>query len=182
MHLLDVCLIIDVSAVRFGLGFSHDAFNLCTSHVHAFFMHTFFLFFPIISMCCVLLCSFSFSQIDCTMAPKQRKSTPAQNLLHGSGSSSSDFCVPSHIQFHDEKAKPTSLRTSRTVVFIRNAKSFCRISLTLHYPMSFELRDRNLYVRNPCVFLSCLYKSSTPTYMALILLCLSSLCDFEVHV
>ena len=39
------------------------------------------------------------------MAPKQRKSTPARNPLCGSKSSSSDPSIPSHIQFHDKKAK-----------------------------------------------------------------------------
>ena len=76
----------------------------------------------------------------------------------------------------------TSLRTSRLVAFIWNARFFCRISLTLRYPMSFELEDGNLYVRNPCVVLSCLYRSSTPTYTASIPLCLSLLRNFEVHV
>ena len=48
-----MCLIIDVSAAKFGLGFSCNAFIFYTSHVHAFFMHTFFLLFPILSMCYV---------------------------------------------------------------------------------------------------------------------------------
>ena len=56
MHLLDVCLIKLVSAVRFGLGFTHDVFNFCTSHGHASFMHTFFLFlFYFELMLCFLL-------------------------------------------------------------------------------------------------------------------------------
>ena len=60
--ILDVCdYLFLLSAVRFGLGFTHDTFNLCTSHVHAFFMHTFFLFFPILSMCCVSFYSLSLS-------------------------------------------------------------------------------------------------------------------------
>ena len=96
-----------VSAVRFGLGFSHNAFKFCTSHVHAFFMHTFFIFIPILSMCCVLFflslsLSLSLSLIDYVMAPKQCKSTLARNRLQGSGSSSS---IPFHIQIHDKKAK-----------------------------------------------------------------------------
>ena len=40
---------------------------------------------------------------DFSMAPK-RKSTPSQNSLHFGASSSSDP-TPSHVQFHDEKAK-----------------------------------------------------------------------------
>ena len=76
----------------------------------------------------------------------------------------------------------TSLRTSRLVAFIWNARFFCRISLTLRYPMSFRLRDGNFSVRNPFVVPSCLYRSSTPTYTASIPLCLSLLRDSKVHV
>ena len=39
------------------------------------------------------------------MEPKLRKSTPAQNPLYGSKSSSYDPSIPSHIQFRDKKAK-----------------------------------------------------------------------------
>lgn len=39
------------------------------------------------------------------MTPKQHKSTPAQNPLHGFGSSSSIPPIPFHIRFSDEKAK-----------------------------------------------------------------------------
>ena len=84
--------------------FTHDAFNFCTSHVYAFFMHT-FLFFPILS--CAVLCSLSLSlsRIDCAMAPKAHKSTLARNPLQGFGSSSFDPPVPIHIRFCDEKAR-----------------------------------------------------------------------------
>ena len=80
------------------------------------------------------------------------------------------------------RLRQTSLRTSRPGAFIQNARSFCQISLTLRYSMSFELVDRNLYVRNPCSVMSCLYRSSTPTYTTLIPLCLNSLCNSEVHI
>ena len=70
MHLLDVCLIKLVSAIRFGLGFTHDVFNFCTSHGHASFMHTFFLFlfYSELVLCFLLFCyvlfSLSLSQIE----------------------------------------------------------------------------------------------------------------------
>ena len=64
MHFRIVCLIKLVSAIRFGLGFTHDVFNFCTSHVNLFFMQTFFLFFPILNLCCVSILSFSLSQIE----------------------------------------------------------------------------------------------------------------------
>ena len=40
MHFRRMYLIINMSDDRIGLGFSYDAFNLCMSHVHAFFIHT----------------------------------------------------------------------------------------------------------------------------------------------
>ena len=50
--------------------------------------------------------SLSLSLIDYVMAPKQRKSIPAQSLLQGFGSSSSSIPpVPSLFWFRDEKAK-----------------------------------------------------------------------------
>ena len=76
----------------------------------------------------------------------------------------------------------TSLRTSNPLGFIRNARSFYRISPTLCYPMSFVLRDGNLYERNPRLVPLCLYRSFTPTYMAMIPLCLILLPHSEVHV
>ena len=80
MHFRIVCLIKLVSAIRLDWISAHDAFNFCTSHVHAFFMRTFSLFIPILS-CVVFLfflsLSLSLSQIDCAMAPKQHKSTLA---------------------------------------------------------------------------------------------------------
>ena len=82
---------------------------LLNSHVTCLcIFHAYVLFFPILSMCCVLLSlslSLSLSRIDYVMAPKQHKSTPAQNPLQGSRSSSSNPFIPFHIRFHDKKAK-----------------------------------------------------------------------------
>ena len=108
MHFRIVCLIKLMSAARLDQVSAHDTFNFCTSHVHAFFFHAYVLsFLPFLSMCCVSFCSLSLSlslsQIDCVIAPKQHKSTPAQNPLQGFGSSSS--FPPSHIRFRDKKAK-----------------------------------------------------------------------------
>ena len=47
----------------------------------------------------------SYFQIDCAMAPKAHKSTPARNPLQGSGSSSSDLISPLNVWFRDEKAQ-----------------------------------------------------------------------------
>ena len=102
------------------------------------------------------------------------------------------FVVPSHpiliLLIHlisdsvMRRPTQTSLRTSKTVAFIWNAKSFCQISPTLRYPMSFGLEDRNLFVRNLCVVPLCLFKSFTPIYTTSIHLCLNLFLHSEVHV
>jgi len=55
-------------------------------------------------MIVVLFVSLSFSN-RLHMAPKACKSTPSQNPLQGSDSSSSDLIPPPHVRFHDEKAQ-----------------------------------------------------------------------------
>ena len=76
----------------------------------------------------------------------------------------------------------TSLRTSRNVVFIRNARLFCWILLTLLYLKSFGLEIGNLYLRDPRGVPSCLFRSFTPTYMTSIPLCLCLFLHSEVYV
>ena len=151
------------------------------SHVLALFMHTYFSFSLFIVWDCVSVLSF----LSLSLSLSNRTSLWHLNREHPFRLGTL-FKVPGHplrlfLLFHltsssvMRRPRRTSLRTSRTVVFIRNARSFCWISLTLRYPMSFRLRDGNLYVRNSCVVLSCLYRSSTPTYTASIPLCLNSL-------
>ena len=151
------------------------------SQVHAFFMHTFFLFFPILNLCLSLSLSLSLSltQTDCVMAPKQRKSTPARNLLQGAGSSSSDSPVPLDIRFRDEKVKTDFFENFQ---FNRNTRLFCQTLLTLIYPKSFGLEVGNFYLRDPQGVPSCLFRSFNLTYMTLIPLCLSLLLYSKVHV
>ena len=130
MHFRIVCLFKLMSVVRFGLSFTHDVFDLCTLHVHAFFMDTFFLFFPILSMCCVLSSlSLSLSLSDRTFLwhPNRENLLLLETL----------FVVLGHPLlfplFHlisgsvIRRPRWTSLRTFKIVVFIRNARSFCRI-------------------------------------------------------
>ena len=83
------------------------------SHVHAFSsIRTFNSIYLVISNawyfsdCLPLFLSFFPSYISCVMAPK-RKSTPSRNPLHSRASSSSSLSdpTPSHVRFHDEKAK-----------------------------------------------------------------------------
>ena len=81
---------------------------------------------------CDVFCSLSLSLslflswIDCAMAPKARKSTPARNHFPGSGPSSSDHVPPLDVQFCDEKAQKDFLENFQ--------KSWCS-SGALGYPI-----------------------------------------------
>ena len=145
------------------------------SCIHSFLIYSVHVFPSVLSL--------SLSRIDCVMAPKQYKSILAKNPYMVLGYLLLLF-LPYLLIFSSmmRRLRQTSLRTSRFVAFIRNARSFCQFFSTLCYPMSFGLGDGNLSVRNPCIVLSCLFKSFTPTYTAPIPLCLSLLLHSKVHV
>ena len=179
MHLLDVCLIIVVSVVRFGLGFTHNAFKLsCHMFMHFSCICTslfLFLWFEIMFLFCLLSFSLSLSNRTSLWHPNRENPFELGTLFKVPGH-------PLHLFLLFYLTSDSVMRRPRQTALRPNAKSFCQISTTLRYPMLFELEDGNLYVRNPCVVLSCLYRSSTPTYTASIPLCLSLLRNFEVHV
>ena len=111
------------------------------SHVHAFSCICTFnsLYFDI--HCAVgtflivsLSLSISLSYVSCFMAPK-RKSILSQNPLHSGASSP---LILHLLLFSSMIREPTrtSWRISLDEAFIQNAKSFCLISLTLHFPLS----------------------------------------------
>ena len=75
----------------------------------------------------------------------------------------------------------TSQRRFLDEAFIRNAKSFCRTSPTLTYPLSFTVRVGSYCVTSRSLVHPCLYKSSTSTCMDLIIQFLSLLLVFEVR-
>ena len=92
-------------AARFGLGWTYDAIIFSTSHIHAYFMHTYPFFSFFILYCDYVLFFFSLSlslSNKLHMAPKQ-KSTSTWNPFC-SGSSSSTDLPPLHVRFSDEKA------------------------------------------------------------------------------
>ena len=107
MH-LDVCYLSVCWYVWIGLSPWCNLF--CMSHVHTFPMHTYLLFsiFDIIDVawdfsdCSFLFLPLFLFMLVVSMAPK-RKSTPAQNLLRSSASSSSNPS-PSNVRFHDDDA------------------------------------------------------------------------------
>ena len=75
----------------------------------------------------------------------------------------------------------TSLRTFLDEAFIRNAKSFCQTSSTLTYPLSFTVGVGSHCVASWSLVHLCLYRSSTPTCMDLIIQYLPLSFAFEVH-
>ena len=79
------------------------------------------------------------------------------------------------------RTKRTSLRTFLDKTFIWNAKSFCRTSLILIYLLSFIVGVGSYCVTFRSLVHPCLYKSSTPTCMNLIIQYLSLLLTFEVR-
>ena len=79
------------------------------------------------------------------------------------------------------KLNRTFQRTFLDEAFIQNAKSFCRASPTLTYPLLYTVGVRSYCVTFPSLVHPCLYKSSTPTCMDLIIQYLSLLLTFEVR-
>ena len=75
----------------------------------------------------------------------------------------------------------TSLRTSLEEAFIWNAKSFCRISSILIYPLSFTVGVGSHSVTSQSLVHLCLSKSFTPTCMNLIIQYIFLLLAFEVR-
>ena len=150
MHLLDVCLIIDMSVVRFGLGFAHDAISIlhvtcsCIFHAYVFFSFS-------CSSCdvCVCVCVFFFfPRIDCAWHLSANllglKTLLVPGLLL--------LILPFPLFTFGSvmgRLNRTSLRTFKNVAFIRSVMLSYQTFLTLFYPMPFGLEDEILYVRNP---------------------------------
>ena len=87
------------------------------------------------------------------------------------------------LMFNSMMIKPdrTFRRTFLDEAFIRNAKSLCRTSPTLTYPLSFTVRVESHCMMSRSLVHSCLYRSSTPTCMNLIIQYLSLSLVFEVR-
>ena len=144
------------------------------SHVNAFPMHMYSLFnilviFELLGTFLIVFLSlplFLFTLVV-SMAPK-RKSIPARNPLHSDASSSSDSAPLS--LFGSMMMMPTrhSWRTFLDEMFIRNAKSYWRTSLTLTFPLSFTVGNGSHCVTSKSLVLSCSFRSFTPTCMGLI--------------
>ena len=75
----------------------------------------------------------------------------------------------------------TSWRIFLDEVFIQNAESFCRISPTLTYPLSFTVGVRSHCVTSRSLVSPCRSRNFTPTCMELILQYLSFILVFKVR-
>ena len=97
-------------AGRFGLGWAHDEFIFACHmfmHSHAYVPSILYiLIYLLFGTFFIVSLSFSPSYVSCVMAPK-RKFIPSRNPLHSGASSSSSpsNSTPSHVRFHNEKAK-----------------------------------------------------------------------------
>ena len=124
-----------------------------------------FFFFSILNLCCVFFSFLLFSSLLSLSLSLSLSLLDRTSLWHPNRENPlrlrTLFKVPSHPLRLFFLFRLTSLRTSRPVAFILNAKLFYRISLTLRYPMSFKFGDGNLYGKNLCAVPSCLYRSST---------------------
>ena len=93
-------------AGRFGLGWTHDVFKFACHmfmHFHAYIHSFIFILILILLVLFYVFLSLPLSFVSCFMDPKQ-KFTPSQNLLCFGASSSFDT-TPSHVRFHDDKAR-----------------------------------------------------------------------------
>ena len=142
--IIDVCLII-VECVLVGFDWvsSMMQFKFCTSHVHAYFMHT-YPFIPIYG-CDFVSLSLSLSHIDYARHPKPPRAKIIFKVLVLL------LLIPFPLimfGFVMRRPERTSKRTFRNVEFIQSAMLFFQTFLTLLSPPSFGLGAGNLYVRD----------------------------------
>ena len=125
-------------------------------------------------MCYVLSLSLSLSQINCTMAPKACKSTPAGNLLQGFESSSSfDPPILFHVRFHDEKTQKNFLENFQKC----GVHLECQVILLdfVDIPLPAIIRTQGWEsllerpMRCPIVFIQEFYMASISLYPSLLL-------------
>ena len=178
-----IYFVANICVSRFGLGWAHDVFTIA----YYMLMHTYstlsiFLYIELywdFSDCLFLPLSLSFVWVNLLLwhlnVNLLRPETlfvlghPLLLILHL-------FLSGSVMR----RPNRTSLRTSLDEVFILNAKSFCRTSSTLTYPLSFTIGVGSHCVTFRSFVHPCLYRSFTPTYMDLIFQYLFLLLSFEV--
>ena len=173
------------SCVLLGLDWVEPVMHFfCMSHAHAHFMHTyhfdsFFFFWYLLWWCFSICLPLSLSWIVCAW---HLSANPLRlETLFISGHL---LLIPLLFTFGSMMRWPirTSQRNFPNVLFTQNATWFYQIFLILLYPLSYTVRDRNLYLRYPWVVQPWPYKSSTPICMVSIPLYLGLLHRFKVYV
>ena len=175
---------------RFGLGWAHDAFIFAcymVMHFHAYVPSSFYICY-IVSCWCFSNClslSLPLSLFLTLVASWHLNVNPfcpgtlfvlghLLLLLH---------LTPLHLMSNSMIKRPnqTSRRTFHNVAFIRNAKSFCQIFLTLTYPLSSIVGVGSHYVAFRSRAFPWSYRSSTPICTDLITLYPSLSLTFRVY-
>ena len=162
---------------RFGLGWAHDAFIFTCHmfmHFHAYVPSSFYIFY-------IVSCWF-FS--DClSLSLSLFLTLVALWYLNVNLFRLGTFFILGHLflllhltpfsftySFMMRRPNQTSQRTFHDVAFIRNAKSFYQISLTLTYPLSSTIGVKSHFVTSQSHALPWSYMSSTPICTDLIIL------------
>ena len=173
-------------AGRIGLGWAHDVFTiafLMLMHFHAYLLYipyiliylNYFGTFPIVSFSpphCLVYVSASWHQNISLFCPRTLFVPGHPFLL---------IILPHTSSSMMRRPKRTSLKTSLDEAFIWYAKSSCRTSSKLTYPLSFTVGDGNHCGTSQSLVHPCWYRSFTPTCMVLIFQYLSFLLAFEVR-
>ena len=139
VYMLEPCVLLGLDWVEPMTQFSLHVTCSCIIHTYIPFSFSYLVLsvdgaflFVSLSLSLLLSLSLSLSHIACTWHPSPKLLHPGTLFMFGSIM---------------RRPVRTSRRTFPNVVFIRNTMWFYRIFSILFYPLSFTVRDRNLYVR-----------------------------------
>ena len=173
-------------AVRFGLGWAHDSFFVCMSHVHAFScIRIFISLYSYILMCLVLFyvslfLPISLFRLVASCHLNENPLYPRTLFVLGHPL----LLLTLHLLTYDLvmiKPERTFQRTFLNEAFIQNAKSFYRIFPILTYPLSSTVGAGGHYVTSQSLVPLWSNMSFTPICTNSILLYHISSLAFEVR-
>ena len=173
-------------AVRFGLGWAHDSFFVCMSHVHAFScIRIFISLYSYILMCLVLFCvslflPLSLFRLVASCHLNENPLYPRTLFVLGHPL----LLLTLHLLMYGSvmmKLERTFRRNFVDEAFIRNTKSSYRIFPILTYLLSFTVGVGGHYVISQSLVPPWSYKSFTSICMESILLYLISSLAFEIR-
>ena len=170
---------------RIGLGWAHDVFTIAfhmLMHFHPYVPYILYIFIYwlwLVLFCVSFSLSLSFFRLVALWHLNENLLRPG--TLFVSGHPLLLILLPLIFGFVMIKPNRAFQRTFLDKAFIWNAKSFCQTPLTLTYPLSFTVGVGSHCVMSWSLVHPCLYMSSTPTCMDLIIQYHSLLLAFEVH-